>query len=273
MDNLSDEVLMAFADGALSDVEHAHVAARLASEPALNARLQPFVVTRETLPLLFAEATAGPIPERLLKTVRDAPVAARAMASKTAFSAGFVENAIATLRDALFPSGLSLAHALTLAALFAGGTAAGWLAAHSRPARAPSSEIAFSDGQMYATGQLAQALETAPSAAPGSAVSNGTIAPLLTFAANDQRYCRQYELATSAGKHFTGFACREPSGSWQVVAHTGLGRTAGKEAARNETASGPGAQAVEAAIDRIGDGSRLETAAEAALIAKGWRTP
>ena len=53
MDNISDEVLMAFADGALSETEHARVAARVAADPGLEARLQPFAVTRTALPALF----------------------------------------------------------------------------------------------------------------------------------------------------------------------------------------------------------------------------
>jgi anti-sigma factor RsiW len=278
VDNISDEVLMAFADGVLPDHEQARVAGRIAADAGLKARLQPFVVTRAELPALFAEAAGGPIPERLLKTVREAPLAtARAKSRTSTSSPGLLSQVLQSVTDRLFPPGLGLIHAFTVAALLAGGAGAGWLAAKSStgprsPGTVQSQDVAFNDGLMFATGALAQALETAPSAPSDATAGIGSITPVLSFAANDHRFCRQYEMAPDAGKRFGGFACRNADGAWQVVFHSAL--AAPSPAANTtgyETAAGPGLAALESAIDKFGDGGRLERDQEAALIAKGWK--
>lgn len=278
MDNLSDEVLMAFADGALPEHERARVAGLIAADGDLKARLQPFVVTRIELPALFAEAIDGPIPDRLLKTVRETPLATvRAKSRPENSSPGILSQILHSITDSLLPSGFGLAHALTLAALLAGGAGAGWLAANSSTAprsrdSAQSQDVAFNDGLMFAAGALAHALETAPSAPPDATAGVGSITPVLTFAANDHRLCRQYEMAPDTGKRFGGFACRNPDGAWQIVFHSALAvpsATASKTG--YETAAGPGLAALESAIDKFGDGGRLEREQEAALIAKGWK--
>ena len=272
MDNISDEVLMAFADGALPEVDHKRIAQRIANDKGLTARLQPFVVTRTALSELFGGATAGPIPERLLKTVREAPIATAARAARRERETGFVARAVETLRETLFPSGFALAHAFTVASLLAGGAAAGWLAANSSTGGRAGSDIAFTNGLMYAEGALAQTLERQPSARSTDTVVNGSMAPRLTFVANDHRFCRQYEMASEAGRHFSGFACRENGGAWQVVIHAETqGGMPGTGKAGHETAAGSGSPAVEAAIDKVVDGGQLERDAEAALIAKGWK--
>jgi hypothetical protein len=268
VDKISDEVLMAFADGVLAKDERLAVERCLAADPALNARLEPFVMTRTALPALFAEAVSGPVPQRLIDTMHSAPMAVIKKSTKASRWGQIFRHMANGAGETLFPSGLRLAHAFTLAALFAGGTAAGWLAAQSSGTQ---SQIAYNSGLMYATGALAETLEKTPSPPIDSKLANGSAMPVLTFATSDQHYCRQYQIATDLGQKFGGFACRDGKGAWHVVVHTAL--TGGKPGAgttEHQTAAGPGAPVLEAAIDRVSDGSRVEAAEEAALIKKGW---
>ena len=265
MENIPDEELMAFADGALSRVEHARVEALLACDPHLKDRLQPFVVSRAVLAEAFSGAVHAPIPDRLIKAITagaKAPVAARAHKTES----GAFSRLLESVSSVLFPSGPQFAHAFSLTALVAGSAALGWVAAHQSVTTGGSSHVASLDGAIIADPLLTRVLESAPGSAPGSATANGSIIPVLTFQAQDGKFCREYEMTGQTGKHFAGFACRQATGAWHVVFHA-----ESKAAAKGfETAAG-GSPALEAAIEKFSDGGRVEAADEAALIAKAWK--
>lgn len=268
---------MAFADGALARKEHERVAARIAEDPALRERLQPFVITRDALPEIFGQPFHAPIPERLVNTIRQGRLGRSERPAGSGFNRGF-----RLLAEVFFPAGLSLAHAVALAALVVGGFAAGRVATtHGLfGLRAGGGDVAYRDGDVFAAGRLAAALETAPSIDYASQVAPGSVAPMLTFRTTDQHgFCRQYKLNSKAGRLYVGFACRRDDGKWRVVFHSES--TGGRSGAgqRYETASGPdspgdsASSALEAAIDKFGDGARVETNLEAALLANGWHEP
>ena len=278
MDSISDEVLMAFADGALPRAEHDKIAARIAGEPHLQARLQPFEVTRVALPELFNDVFAGPIPEHIMKTVLHAPIATATRLSPKSSSDGLIARALEAIGETLFPSGLRLPQSLALTALVVSAGAAGWIATHSNiPASAPHSgaaDLALIDSTMVANGTFAAALENVHSLAFGTKLQNGQAAPVLTFVAKDGRFCRQYEMVSATGKNFAGFACRQSNGTWGIQMHTEVAKNSADPAAGpHESADGGGVPAIEAAIDKICDGGRLETAEETKAIANGWTRP
>ena len=265
MENIPDEELMAFADGALSRVEHARVEALLACDPHLKDRLQPFVVSRAVLAEAFSGAVHAPIPDRLIKAITagaKAPVAARARKTDS----GAFTRLLESVSSVLFPSGPQFAHAFALSALVASSAAAGWFAASRSMTPVSSVQTAALDGEIVADPMLTRVLESAPGSAPGTASAKGSINPVLTFQAQDGKFCREYEMTAQSGKHFAGFACRQATGAWHVVFHT-----ESKAAAKGfETAAG-GSPALEAAIEKFSDGGRVEAADEAALIAMGWK--
>ena len=113
MQNMSDEMLMAYADDALSNAERRQVEAAIAVNPQLRRRLEPFVVTRSTLPEVFSEALTSPLPGRLLKTVMTAP-----MPKPTARASEQVAGSVlARVRAFLIPEVPSFGNAVALAAI------------------------------------------------------------------------------------------------------------------------------------------------------------
>ena len=273
MDSISDEVLMAFADGALPRAEHDKIAARIAAEPHLQARLQPFEMTRTALPELFNDAFSGPIPEHIMKTVLHAPMAT-ATRKSTKSADGFIARALEAVSETLFAPGLRLSHGLAMTALIVSAGAAGWIATHSNAPDTTAAGVALLDSAMIANGPFAATLEKVHSVAFGSKLENGQAAPVLTFLAKDGRFCRQYEMVSATGKNFAGFACRQSNGTWAVQMHTQVANSAVENSAGPHHSAGSGdVPALEAAIDQAGDGGRLEAADETKVIAGGWTKP
>jgi anti-sigma factor RsiW len=66
--NLSDETLMAYADGELQPIEMARVKRLLASDPELRVRLEMFRATGRGLASLFDGHINAPLPARLTLT-------------------------------------------------------------------------------------------------------------------------------------------------------------------------------------------------------------
>jgi surface antigen len=273
-----DETLMAYADGELSPEESRRLEAELANNPALRARLEPFAVTGATLASVFDRPMREPVPERLLAVVDGAgPKIRAAIASRRGMEAaaksaerrrsGFLD----ALGRTLFPGGFQLAGAFSVAVLLAAGGAAGWMLAQSQHG---------SGGTLVAFRALQGALETMPSGAPRAEAGTAWVVPVQTFVSRDQRYCRQYELASAAGRSYLGVACRSQDGVWTIAFHaelkggkatTGGYRTAARaNSGRPQGEPDPVSKALDSAVDDMKSGDVLGAEAETALIAKGW---
>lgn len=274
--DLPDETLMAYVDDLLDDTERTRVETMLAEDPALAARLEPFIITRDALPILFSEAVPAILPDRLVATVLTAPIGATPSAQATR------QHLLARLRDALFPSLPLLTGGMALAASVAAFTAGGFLLGRISAASPPPAsliEASANGDQVMATGQLHLALETTPS---GGALEQGltSVRPVLTFRDSTGRYCREYRTAHSGHDETTGFACRQSGGGWSVAFHAPVtDGTSGETdtasgAPRGDTftpASGESNTALDRAIDKvIARNSVIDGKDEAGLIASGW---
>lgn len=277
MEKLPEEVLMAYADGALDEAEMRRVEAVLAADPAEQARLSPYEVTRDVLAGMFCEALTSPVPDRLISTVLSTPVGIRAHGAQ---SAG--PSFMSRVREFLFPETPSFASAFALGAAVFLIAGAGWLAGHaSLPATSPQSVIALDGDAMYADGALRAALDTTPSS---SAFEQGLfkVTPVLTFRDEGDHLCRQYALARAGSAPYAGYACRTQDGRWGIAFHavtphapanhkaqTGNGAKQSQDDGFTP-AGAPEFAALEGAIDRSIKGDALSGADEALLISNGW---
>ena len=75
MSQISDEMIMAYADGELGDDDRRAVETYLAGNPAAAARLRAFEVSGRSLARLYDDAMRQPVPDRLIQSVRTADVA------------------------------------------------------------------------------------------------------------------------------------------------------------------------------------------------------
>jgi len=281
LEKLPEEVLMAYADGALDPAEMRRIEAILAANPAERARLSPYVVTRDVLAGMFGEALTLPVPDRLISTVLTTPVATRPSDARAA-GPSFVDRLRDRYRDLLFPRAPSFASAFALGATVFVIAGAGWLAGRaSLPATSPQEIIAVDGDAMYAAGALRAALDATPS---NRAYEQGLfkVTPVLTFRDEGDHICRQYELTRAGGAPYAGYACRTHDRRWRVAFHAmtphgPAAQSADAQSGAKDSQDGgftpagaPEFAALEGAIDRSIKGDPLSGAQEAQLIANEW---
>jgi hypothetical protein len=194
-DDITDEMLMAYADGALDAEANARIAARLEGDAGLAARLAVFTGTRDALAGLArrdaAEVALPPgLQARMMARVAEARVEA------TEAPAGKVV--------ALAP------HAARRVPLWSGALAASLALA-----------IGLGGGLMLGQGggdpisPVAAALDTLPSGAEET-LSDGTALRIVaSFVSAEGALCREYEVTRPSGLHAVEVACDAGSG-WEV---------------------------------------------------------
>jgi len=253
---ISDEILMAYADGALPPAEREAVSKALAQSPELMQRLESFLFTRGPMPRVFDAALAAPIPEKLLAILR-APSPPASARPAPARGSSILAQLAATFRMAVFSPAGAMATLVV-------GVAAGWLLQSGTR----SDLVRLDIHGLTATASLQRALETAP---PGGsvAVAGGlSLKPTLTFRSTAKSWCRQFDLVDPQGAQATGIACRE-GGVWHVIAQTGAAPAASSDG-KIVPADRP-----ESILDslraELKEGDALGRADEDALVRRHWR--
>lgn len=229
---VSDEKLMAFADGELSAEERAAIEAALAKDEALRIKLAAHRAMRARLSAAFDGALDEPLPARL-----------RAGAAPR--ESNVVD--ISSRRSRAWTAREWSAMAASLVV----GTLVGIGVMNARePLMGPS------ENGLVAQGALALALNTQLAADEAGAVRIG-----LSFAREGGGYCRTFDLRQASS---SGLACRD-GGAWRIEMTVA---TAQDQEVRMAGAPAALLEAVEAIID----GAPLDHAAEREVQARGWRS-
>ena len=227
--DVSDEMLMALADGELSGGTEAKLLARIASDADLAQRYARFTLTRHAA---REACSAEPIPEALIRTILETPTGRR-------------ENVV-PLRPRRM-SWMALAASLLLA-VGVGGVLIG---------RATGPEP-----QQVAAGPVvaAQALAALPT---GATVSLGdATARVLGSFATDLGLCRLVALE-GAQEEQRAILCRDGT-EWALAFAAITGATDGFR-----PASEAGVEAIDRALDAIGAGAAMSGAEEARALEQG----
>lgn len=234
----NDDMLSAYLDGELPAETRTALEALFASDTALRSRLEQLRSVDQQLKTalrLSALTVDDPLAARIRQSsparVRSDPRPMRMLSRRRA--------GLFALAASLF--GVVMGHVLTRGAVNDAGS--GW---------------------MTASGALAQVLELAPSGSQ-STQDGETAKVLLSFKAEDGRYCRAFDWQ-AGGKAAEGLACREADG-WQLVTWQATAASTGFIPAAG------GSAAVDAAMDALGGSEALDAAAERELIACQWRKP
>ena len=288
MSLISDETLMAYADGELDSIESVNVETCLQQSPEVAARLAVFAATGRGLANIFERPMLEPVPQRLVDAIyATGPVAAptsgpiggpaigSAYENVIPFAVRRQQTGVAS-RPA-FQRQLSLAAAcVTLLAVGAGSY---WL--FNKPAGLPSESFALaqsSSGERIASVELVTVLDTVLSDKSASAVIAGneaTIKPLFTFATAGKNFCRQYEITRAQAQAIAGVACRGTAGQWHVETHVAFDKApakAGETGSADITPAGKdGVETVETTVTRLKTGEVLDNGQEAALMKQGWK--
>jgi anti-sigma factor RsiW len=242
---MTDEELMAYADGELTPLEAKRIEAAMAGDPTLAARVARFRNVRRALRTAYDSVVSEPVPERLRALLGD--VAAR----EPDVDAPVIDLAAArTERNARRfgpPAWAAMAASLVVGVLV------------GRTLLLDDNGVLTRDG-LYAGAALSQALNTQLASDADGATQIG-----LTFRAQDGEICRTFAHQADA-RVVSGLACRDEA-RWAV-------RMALSEAAANSgeyRQAGAATPAILEAVDAIIDGETFDAAQERQARDAGWR--
>ncbi len=290
MADLSEELLIAYADGELDGKTAAEVEAALEQDPVAREIVKQF----QEVGALAAEAFDRPmreeVPAQLRKLFEEAETEGSASDSTVVSEAGDANVAeLSQLRAARQQKSRTIAtgagndngfrrFALPLAASVALliGIGGGFGLSNFT---APSAPAVVAAGSIPSGSALHAALENTPSLeaieeASEDGLTRNRIEPQLTFVGADGRFCREYRImaqtstsVTAGTQDLNGIACRSPEGAWtqqitvtQEVSSGADYRPAGK----NGTP-------IEEFLSGFIKDAPLDDAAERQLLQSDWR--
>ena len=258
MTRLSDEMLMAYADGALPDAEAARVAAAIEHDTEARAIVAEFRRTAERARAAYAEIITEAVPDSIV----------RAFLSDETRTANVVDimqtrKPRSQIWRALLPLAASVVLLIAAAAMFF-------------PRDPGAQSIAL--GPVPSATPLAVLLETKASGVPvaqakGAAKGGGHLMVVATFRHRDERICREIEvLDANMQATLAGAACRDPaSGTWIVE---GTVRIASAPVSHGSTFVPSGTaekDALDGLLALLGASSAMTADEEQRLIAGAWR--
>jgi anti-sigma factor RsiW len=252
----TDDELSALLDGEISADAERQLRLRLERDPALAARLDALEHANAVVRDAYAHVSDERVPQHLADLLRTSAHETRP------------DNVVPLARRERYDGGVPTAVPAALAASVAlvVGIALG-LVLGPRVIGPEAARLVADAGRVDGGSALYDALQTLPSAASREIAAGLTATARLSFATNDGAYCRQLELAGARGTTAT-LACRRGD-VWQVEAATFAAQAASATDGAYRPAAG-NASALDAAIDELIAGEPLGTAAEAALIERGW---
>lgn len=243
---ITEEMLIAFADGELDPMAREEVMRAVAADPELERQLAAHRRLRDTLAGHFAPIAEQPVPDHLktLLEKRDAVPEAPNVVSLAAVRAEREEQ-LARQRRWLPAWGNMVAIAATLVLGLAVGQAL----------NLGGGPVAVKSGAIVAQGELATALDTKLASAPqGAATRIG-----LTFRSKGGEICRTFE-----GEAMSGLACQK-GGAWKLEQL--LPGTSEATAYRQASAGDP---RLAASVQGMIAGEPFDAKAERIARDKGW---
>jgi anti-sigma factor RsiW len=258
---ISDETLMAFADGELDDAARAAVELALRTDPQLAKRVAEHRALRQRIQAAYSAELSEPVPERLLSAAkRRADASGTNVVNLQDARDAMARDAIARDTARARPLKTWWRPAGSIAASLIIGLGLGYGRWHQS---APLTRNA--GGALVASGQLAQGLSQLL-AADGSAAAAVQIG--ISFLARSGDYCRTFVLSGAISP--AGVACHHGQ-EWQILT---LSQSAagGSATAGYRTAASEMSPAILQAVQELISGEPLDATAEAAARSKGWNS-
>jgi hypothetical protein len=244
---ISDETLMAYADGEADEAVRASVEAAMRDDPDIAKRIARHRAMRDAMQGAFSKVLAEPVPERLMAAARGQTSLVIDLAGARAASQRKSGGAPRRWQPAALAASLLL------------GLGVGYLTWHSSDAL-----IQTNAGRLVAGGGLANALSGQLS---NDRAGDGIAVAGLSFRSKSGNYCRTFSL--SGPDSPSGLACREGN-QWKIQA---LGQSVREETTNFRPAGSPLSPAIGAAVEESIEGEPLDRAAEIAARQSGWAAP
>ena len=254
---VGDDVIMAYADGALAPDLGSAVRDVLATSPSSMQKFESFLFTRGPLARPYDAVLAAPIPDRLLQAVLGPPP--RRTPPRTRPTGSLLDWLANSMR----------APAFAIPAILI-GAGAGWLAHDALR----SDFVTLDSRGLVASVSLQRTLDQAPGGKSTGIAGGLAIKPTFTFATSQKAWCRQYELVTQTGNQSGGLACRGEDGVWRVIAQTQAEAPSGTPGSAPDKAApaSKGDDVLDGIRAQIKDGDVLGPNEEERLIKERWQT-
>jgi anti-sigma-K factor RskA len=259
MTRLTDETLMAYADGALPEAEAAQVASALEHDAEARAIVAEFRRTAELSRAAFADVMTEPVPEQLVRTVLGAETR----------GANVVDLAQARKPR---PSPWRTALPLAASVLLVLGVAA-TLFLQQLP-----TEHAIALGPVPKASPLAEVLETKPSGTPVALARRAAegadhLMIVATFRDRKARICREVEALDQAMQpQLAGVACRDPAnGDWMVEGTARIAASPPLSTPGYVPSGSDEKDALDGLLAVLGATQTLSADEEQNLMRQGWR--
>jgi anti-sigma factor RsiW len=259
MTRLTDEMLMAYADGALSETERAEIAAALENDAEARAIVAEFRRTAELSQAAFADVLTEPVPDKLVNTV---------LGTQTPTTNVVDLTRARKPRVTMWRTALPLAASMLLVI----GLAAALLLREQ-----PATQL-ITLGPVPSAVPLAEILETKPSGVPVTLARRtpdglDRVMVVATFRDRKERICREVEaLDPNMQARIAGVACRDPaSGTWIVEGSARIASTPPPSGGDFVPSGADQKDALDGLLAVLGATRALPTEEEQALLARGWK--
>jgi hypothetical protein len=255
---ISDETLMAYADGELDAATRASIEAAMQEDPEIAKRVARHRALRQAMQGAFSGVLEEPVPERLIAAARGQTAAAHGQTAAPKGGA-VVDLAREAARRKTSPGQPRRWQPAAMAASLLLGFGLGFLAWHGTTGLMQPG----SGGGLVAKAALAKVLSSQLS----DDRSPARVAMAhLSFRSKSGEYCRTFSLTgTDAG---SGLACREGN-DWKIKALAESPRAA-TNSGDFRTAASEDSPAIRAAVEASIDGEPLDHAGEIAARQAGW---
>jgi hypothetical protein len=256
---ISDETLMAYADGELDAAARAGVEAAMQEDAEIGKRIARHRALREAMQVAYSGVLEEPVPDRLIAAARGRSTAAQSNADAPQSTIIDLSQAReAARRRNAAPSRRWQPAALAASLLL--GLGLGFLAWHGSSGALIQSRAG---GGLIASAALGEALSTQLS----DDRSGQRIAITgLSFRNKSGAYCRTFTLTGTDAS--SGLACREGS-DWRIKALAQAPRAAANTG-NFRTAASENSPAIRAAVESSIEGEPLDHAGEIAARQAGW---
>jgi len=249
--SVSDETLMAYADGEVDAATRARIEAAMRDDPEIRRRIAEHRALRETVQGAFAAVLDEPVPQRLIDAARGhkAPPLGNVVDLARARRAAAGEA----------PGRRRSWQPVAMAASVLVGVALGYLGWHNSSPWVKTN----SSGELVAGAGLAEALsnQLSEDRSPGRVAITG-----LSFRAKTGDYCRTFSSTGTPAS--SGLACREGDG-WKIKV-LAQSPNATSNSSNFRQAASADEPAVRTAVEESIDGEPLDRAGEVAARQGGW---
>jgi anti-sigma factor RsiW len=207
---VTDEEIMAYADGVLPDERLAAVRKELAGNPERMKELEAYLKTRERMALALAPIMRARVPDRLIDTIHEFAVAsAPARGLRALIRSALGWQPFAKLRVPM----LAVA-ALCLVLL--GAWLGDYAARHAGPAPGQWALVRWEPRGLLAESVLQRALDATPSGEESKLSDRLSIKPVATLHTKAGAFCREFDVLDGGRPGGRWLACRGGDGTWLI---------------------------------------------------------